>query len=483
MTGNKLLFLKIKLVLLLLLPAQVAKAQVAKAQEVLVELGPTQLPITEYFTISLKLRGIPPKAIGDFPEIEGFQKSNRTITRSRITADRRTFIEETITQNYAALQEGSFVLKPFTIAVNGKLIASPGKTIRVDPEPEQEVNPEVPPGKSKTPAVAPLPEQAPKNSLSFLALESNRAQVWMGEGVAVRLFFYLAAEDQGYLDFHDFASQFEEITKSLKQTNVWEENFEVNSTLPDTLALGNKTYLRFPLAASIYYPFGNKDLHFPPVSLTMVKWPKEQGFAAGSNSQSFITFTSKPAAVVVRRLPAHPGRETVQVGDYRLHETIDQAAFRTGKSFTYSFTIAGTGNLNAFSMPEAGQSPGLEIFPPLIQFRPDANRQGSGRKTFKYTIIASKPGRYELGKRFAVPFFNPVSGQYDTLRSELSIRVAGIRDLPPSTRPEETHPFYKLIATESNVLTDINKFKEIKLYTNLVILFLICASLYVFYKK
>jgi hypothetical protein len=476
MKENKSFLYKIILALLLLLSACPAFAQ----QEVQVELGASRLPITEYFTISVKLRGIPHKSVSDFPEIEGFQKSNRTITRARITAGQKTFIEETITQNYAALEEGTFVLKPFTIQVNGKNVTSRGKTIRIDPVPPAEE-----PGMKITPpiAVAPLKEQVLENSNSFLALEVDRQQVWVGEGAPVHLFFYVATEDQGFLDFHDFANQYQSIVKALKQTNVWEESFEVNSTLPDTLVLAEKSYLRFRLAESIYYPLGDRDLNFPAVSLTMIQWPKDQGFAGGRQAQSLVTFQSKPVRIAVRELPAQAGRETVQVGDYRFHEAINRTGLRTGRSFTYAFTVTGTGNLNALTLPEVIQAPGLDIFPPAIDYQPDENRKGSGSKVFRYTIIAREPGRYELGKWFWIPFFNPATSRYDTLRSKLTLRIAGPRDLPASTQPEETDPFYKLIHTESNALTGINQFEEIKLYTNLVILLLICASLYLFYKK
>jgi hypothetical protein len=69
MIWNKSIFLKVIVAFLLLL-----SARLSYSQEVLVELGPSRLPITEYFTISLKLRGGAPKTISDFPEIEGFQQ-------------------------------------------------------------------------------------------------------------------------------------------------------------------------------------------------------------------------------------------------------------------------------------------------------------------------------------------------------------------------------------------------------------------------
>lgn len=473
MTGIKFRFFKILFAFLLL------STHLCYGQEVFVELGPSRLPITEYFTISLKLRGVSPKTIGDFPEIEGFQKSNRTITKARITASNKTFIEQTITQNYAALKEGNFVLKPFSIEVNGESISSRGKTIRVDPEPAPEEALVLKPQATIPLAIA--KEQLSKSSDSYLALEADRQQVWVGEGVTLRLFFYVASEDQGHLDFYDFANQFNKISSALSQINVWEEDFEVNSTRPDTLVIQDKTFLRFPLAERIYYPLGAKDLHFPALSLNMVLWPKDQGFAAGNSVRSLVSFKSKPLQIKVRALPPQPGLEAVQVGNYRLREGISQTTFETGKSFVYFFTVTGSGNFNALLMPEGPQVPGLDVFPPAVQFKPEGS--GKGSKTFRYTLVARKAGKYELGKWFALPFFNPATGRYDTLRSELQIRVTGTRDLPVSTRPEETHPFYKLIYTESNTLTGLNKSEEIKLYTNLVILFLICASLYLFYKK
>lgn len=477
MKANPSFFYKIIFVLLLLLPLRLAYGQ-----QLQVELGPSRLPITEYFTISVKVRGLASKTVSDFPAIEGFQKSgNRTLTKARITAGNKTFIEETITQNYAALKEGTFVLKPFTIQVNGRSVSSQGKTIRIDPVPAQPQEAQEP--VSAPIVVAPLKEQVPQNSNSFLALEADRQQVWVGQGAAVRLSFYVAAEDQGFLDFHDFANQYQAIVKALKQTNVWEEIVEVNSTLPDTLTMEEKTYLRFPLAESIYYPLGDSDLIFPAVSLTLIQWPKDQDFQASRHFQSLVKFSAKPLRIEVRELPAHPGKESVQVGDYRLREGISRTDFRSGKSFTYTFTVAGTGNLSALTLPESIQAPGLDIFPPAIHYRPDARRKGSGSKSFRFTVVARQPGHYALGKWFYVPVFNPATGRYDTLRSDLTIQVAGSRDLPASTRAEETDPFYKLIQTENNTLSGINKFEEIKLYTNLVILFLICASLYVFYKK
>src|SRR5690606_38408931 len=40
---------------------------------------------------------------------------------------------QSITQNYVASKEGTYVLKPFTMTVNGRQVSSPGKTIKVGP--------------------------------------------------------------------------------------------------------------------------------------------------------------------------------------------------------------------------------------------------------------------------------------------------------------------------------------------------------------
>jgi len=451
------------------------------AQEIKIELGKTLLPITEYFTISVKLQNESIKTISDFPEIEGFQKSNRPRTRARITVAGKTTVEETITQNYAALKEGSYILKPFTLKVNGKVVASKGATLTIQPE-MQNGGPVIPPIK-ENPAITTGKNQGIRKSESFLALETNKGRVYVGEGFQVQLFFYLSAAEQGLLDFYNFGEQLPDLIKKIKPRNVWEESSENREVKTDTLLVKGKSYIRFKIYESVYYPLSPELLRIPAVALTMLKRPQDLNYALAPPPPEIIPFVSDFKNVTVVALPPHPLRETVAVGQFQLRESISQTLFTVNKNFTYSFDVTGSGNLTALNMPDTITAPGLDIYPPQIEQYWNKINPRAGRKSFKYTLLPREPGTYKLGTYFFLPFFNPVTGRYDTLRSNLSVRVRGGANPGKALQPEEADTFYRLIQSADNDLHDINQLEEIKLYTNLVILLLICASLFIFFRK
>ncbi|WP_026461632.1 BatD family protein [Adhaeribacter aquaticus] len=451
------------------------------AQEAVIEFGKKRITINEYFTISLKVRNQAINQLGDFPEIEGFKKSTRTRTKSRINTGKQSFIEETITQNYAAYKEGDYLLKSFIIQLNSKEVTSRGTTIQVDPMPEEDASPVTPP----LPALPIAKEGTFTNSQSFFSLEADKAKVYVGEGVRTELAFFVSLSEQGVLDFYDFANQFASISRQLKQKNAWEEAVDLGEIKPDTVIRSGKGFLRFRLAESIYFPLTNQALVFPAVSLKMNQLATEEayGFPAATQQQ-LVTFTTEPKRVVVIPLPPHPLKDKVPVGQFRLQEGINQTTFRLGKSFSYTFEVIGEGNLEAVMMPEVKNAGDLDIYPPVIQQR---NKRGEGQligsKRFRYNLLAKKAGDYKLNDLFSLVFFNPVAGVYDTLKSELTIRVVGAEENKLAIAPEETDSFYQLIQKEPNQLNSLYQFEEIKLYTNVIVLFLICMALFLVFKK
>ena len=60
--------------------------------------------------------------------------------------------------------------------------------------------------------------------------------------------------------------------------------------------------------------------------------------------------------------------------------------------------------------------------------------------------------------------------------------VAGQADNDAAIQSKDMGEFYERIPDESNALLSLNQFGEVKLYTNLVVLFLLLVSLYLFYK-
>src|SRR6478735_4638007 len=220
----------------------------ARAQEVVIKLGKSPVPIDEYFTISATLKNQQLKTIGKFPELEGFEKSNRFSSTTTNIVNGQISTEQTITQNYAPLKEGEFPIKAFTLEVNGKTVAFKGGKVKIGPpaaDPNAIAN--QPPlqgfglldelfGKQKP------QEYIDKKEDAFLAFSTAKPEVYVGEGLGVNLSFFVAREDQNLLDFYEFNKQYTSILKTLKPATAWEETFNLSNVEPLPVTIEGKEY-------------------------------------------------------------------------------------------------------------------------------------------------------------------------------------------------------------------------------------------------
>ncbi|MDQ4140018.1 MAG: BatD family protein [Bacteroidota bacterium] len=449
-------------------------------QQISIELGPNKIPIETYFTISIRLKGTTLKQASAFPEIEGFQKSRRFSKKTTLKSG-KNLLEEVHTQNYAALKEGTFVVKPFTMVVNGTTVKSPGITIQVGPISEADSVIVTPPK-----ALTEVKPPSGKMPQSFLNLETSKKQVYMGEGLHVALYFYLLPAENGQLEFYNFLQQLPALLKQLKQPNVWEEVFEQTEILPDTVQVSKVPYLRYKLYEAINYPLNTQSLVFPALTLKMIKYSlaKDATFANEKRLSEIKEYTTEPEKIIVKPLPSHPLRESVPVGRYRLDENLNRAQISLNQAVNYSFTVIGEGNISGLPTPHLQNQATLEIYPPQVKENLlRQNERISGSKIFQYSIVPKMPGTFPLSRLIQLIYFDPVSERYDTLTSRLTLRVTGRVDKDAAIGSGITGDFYKLIETEDNTLVSIHKFEELKLYTNLIVLLLLTISVYLFFRK
>lgn len=462
----------------------------ARARQLSIELGKSPVPINQYYTVSVKLQNQPLKDYTPFPDIEGFKKSSKfSSTKTIITGGNTTTIL-TITQNYAALQEGAYELKPFTMKVNGQTIQSQGMLLKVLPmtaTSPQSINlpnlvaPQVP-----DPVAEAQPEFIDKEDNAFLTLYTDKKEVFIGEGLTASLYFYLAEEDQRLLDFYDFANQMSAILNQLKQPNTWEETFDFTEITPENVTIKGVPYLRFKLYEAVLYPINQQPIHFPALTLQMIKYKvaKNPNLLAEDRQEGYKTFYAREKVVPVRELPPHPLREVVPVGNYQLQEKLSKTSVQVNKSFTYLFQVAGEGNLAAIMAPVPAPPPGLDFYPPDVsQDVTRRNGRVAGSKTFSYAVLPREPGSYSMGEALQWIFFNPVTARYDTLRPQLSVRITGVQDEDALVLSRDLGTFYNIIENEDATLVSLHLFDRVKQYTNIILLVLLAVSAFVFLKK
>ncbi|RAK66925.1 hypothetical protein DLM85_12015 [Hymenobacter edaphi] len=466
-------------------------------QQATLELGRSSFPVNEYFTIAFRLSGAPLERYSAFPDIEGFKKSGKTSTTTTRTVGGRSSVELVLTQRYAAFAEGEFVLKPFSLTVNGQQLRSAGATLRVLPQAAAGTPPPAaagPPPAGKQPLVGignldqllgkPKPQEyvEPRDN-AFLSVEPDRASAWVGEPVHVGLYFYLAPADQGLLDFYRFAEQLPPILRQLRQPTAWEEAFDETDIRPDSVRVGGKPYLRYQLHETVYYPLSARALTFPRVALQMKKYRLAKRPIEGDDNrlEGYKTYFSQPRTVQVRALPPVPaGAAPAAVGRYQLREGVGSTSFRTGHTISYTLTVEGEGNLTALAPPEPRPVPGLEVYGPEVHLElTRADGRVTGRKVLRYRLVPRQPGRLRLRDVLRVPVFHPDRGRYDTLRPELELAVTGPAVTPPQevTAFVRTDPFYaQQLASADATLMDMDTPRQVKRYANLVLALLLALA-------
>ncbi|UOQ78367.1 BatD family protein [Hymenobacter sp. 5516J-16] len=455
-------------------------------------LGKSVFPINEYYTISFRLRGAPLERYSAFPEIEGFKKSGKSSTTTTRTVNGQSSTELTITQRYAAFAQGTFTLKPFSMTVNGLAVRSEGATLRVNPQ-QAATTPAVPappaPGASPLQGIGlldklfgkPKPQEyVEPQDQAFLAVVPDKNSVFVGEGVHVGLYFYLAPQDQAVLNFYNFAQQLPSIIRQLRQRTVWEESFNEQEVLPENVTVGGKPFLRYRLWEAELYPLNTQPLTFPAVALQMVKYKVAKKPAPGLDNRlaGYKIYYSSARTIPVKPLPAHPLRDQVPVGSYEVKEAIDRTTFQTGKAFTYTFTVEGEGNLAAINLEAPPASEALEVYGPEVQ--QELTREGGrvgGRKSFQFRLVARRPGPVALDTLFQVVVFNPATARYDTLRAELQPVVRGPVRTDSTFRARLDDPFYRTALPEADATPHPrDTYRDVRRYANMVVVALLMMA-------
>ena len=444
-------------------------------------LSPATLPVTGVFTVSFRVRGGALEGYSGFPELEGFKKSGRTSTTTTRIVQGQRFTDLTITQRYVPYGEGEYVIKSFQLTVNGVTLRGGGATVRVGPAAV------APPAAASTGAAPlqgigsldqllgkPKPElyQEPADR-AFLAVVPERTSVYVGEGVRVGLFFYLAPADQAALAFHDFEEQLPRLLRLLHQPTAWETPGPPASVTPDSLRWGGRLYLRFRLAESTYYPLTAQPLQFPPLALTMVKFKLLKKAEPGLDSRlpGYKTYVAPAVAVRVRALPPHPQREGAPVGSFQVREALARSTVRVGQPVTYTFGVEGRGNLTGLLAPALRPRPGLDVYGPEVREMPTV---GGGRKLFRYQLVAHRPGPLPLDSLLQLVVFNPATVRYDTLRPTLRPVVRGAVPVAAVPARPEDDPFYgPALANADTTLQPLDVYRDVRRYANWLLLGLV----------
>ena len=458
------------------------------AQETTIELGTDEVGMNEMFTISIMVKNERIRSYDNFPEIPGFEKRGTASSSSTSIVNGQMSFSQTITQNYQPLREGSFTLAPFTIKVNEKDVSSQGKTIRVvAPKTQQRAtDPTRDPFEEFFGGRRGQTEYIDVKEDAFLALTTDKDQIYRGEGVTATFALYVAETNRAQLQWFDLPAQLQGILKTLKPENTWEENFAIDNIQSTRININGKYYSQFKIYQGTFFPLSAIPMEFPSVPLKMIKYrvAQNQSFFGANRQEDYVTFTTKPKTVQVIDLPPHPLKDQVTVGAYSLEEGLSTAALNTGESLTYTFNLVGEGNISAIQEPILNKGKNFDIFPPnTTQNIRRSNGRVTGNKSFSYYFVPKEPGQYALADQMQFIYFNTKVAKYDTLKPKATISVTGESKKNQVISSNDFGPFYDRIELEDNKLRNLGGSGTFAIFANALVFLMLGVSAYIMFKK
>jgi hypothetical protein len=460
------------------------------AQNVQVTLGPDEIGENQAWTITVTVQNDRLKTYDNFPDITGFRKRGQSTQSTTNIVNGQVTSSQSVVMTYLPEKQGTFTIPSFTMKVNDKSVNVQGKKVKVGPASQQQQqrdpfrnffdrNTDDAFGTGETEFVD-IKEDA------FLALTTSKDEVYVGEGFNATLSFFVSQDNRAPLQFYELGKQLADILKKVKPTNCWEENFNIENIDGQSVRINGKDYTQYKVYQATFFPLNAEPINFPVVGLEMIKYKvaKNPSFFGQNRKEDFKKFYTKPKRIRVKQLPAHPLRNTVAVGDYKLDERIRSTHLETGQSAGYAFNIFGEGNISAIERPTSRADGKFEFYEPNV--RQDINRQHNrvtGNKSFNYFMIPKEPGKYKLADYFQWVYFNPKTSKYDTLKSKLTVDVTGESKKNEAILANDVGNFYNKIGALDNHLVTAQQTNWVKWAFNGFILAMLGASVYLVIKK
>ena len=141
---------------------------------------------------------------------------------------------------------------------------------------------------------------------------------------------------------------------------------------------------------------------------------------------------SPDATIEVKALPKDKKPNSFQglVGTFHLKSSLEPQNIKVLESTTLTVEVKGNGSLDGLQASDIGLDlpPSIKVYPDKVESH-DEIKNGTfvAKKTFRYALIPSEPGEFNL-KSVRLNYFHPESARYKTLSDHLpSLVVTGVK--------------------------------------------------------
>ena len=426
-------------------------------QEVSFEVSPQKLKVGEVLKWKVVIKGSQEFIVSDLPQIPGFKREGRLVSHSMAQVAGKRQLQHTVTQNYKALEAGSFESPEGVIMVNGQEKTLPIIKITVEDGDQSEADL--------------FAKEKDTDALLFLFVDKQ--EVYVGEALRIHLAFYVSKDNTQAWQFPENLNvQVAGIAAAIKPKNCLESRKTIVNITPEPARIGGKEYIRYKFFDALFYPLTGENIQIPSQILNMEK------LVNGGDSSRVVseTFVSRPFTVQVKPLPDHPLKNRVSVGNYQMSEPAKFPTLRTGKMINYPVIIEGAGNTNSLNFEVPMNDAHFDFYPPTVSGSQKSGAE-NGNRIFTFKVFPKDSGTFDMGNYFQWIYFNPAIDNYDTLRAR------GILHLTGEHVESSASSYGNIYADiEKKLITEqaINYRKIIKNAANVLLILMLAAMLFIF---
>ena len=423
--------------------------------EVKIEFKNKNLELPAEFELVVEISNDKQYDVGDFPDLKGLKKGNRSIKHSQVRKNNKNVSLHQVSQIYIAESPGKIIVPAFNIEINGKSQKFEGTVLE---------------------AIS-IKDQAAEKDIEIeevdFVLECSESDVYVGQGFNVSLGLYLSDNTTTEWQFPpDIGSQVEALYKRIKPEGCLESRVVISNIIGKKVQVRDKMYTYYGLMDVVFYPLNPKDIRIGGQVLNMQK--KTAG------KWSNMVLKSNEKKISVKTLPEHPLKEKVPVGILRLSEQVKGGKDQnTGKSFEYQLRIDGEANFKTVSPGDISNDQNFDFYLNQSKINQSAGSL-TGNRIFSYKILPKTSGDYDLGNVFRLIYFDVFKEKYDTLVSNKSISVSGSTI---STSSEIKNDIYWGIEKLSTDSQSFNLKKIAKYLANFLVAAMVLVFLYILKKK
>lgn len=253
------------------------------------------------------------------------------------------------------------------------------------------------------------------NEAFFIQVEVDKTEVYEGEQITASWYIYTRGqmETLDRVKFPDLKGFWKEIIEEVPTIQFSEE------------IVNGVPYRKALLASHALFPIKAGTVTIDEYKIKSRVRTAAQGFGGFGFGKAYdYTKSSQRVPIKVKPLPTEgrPASFTGAVGKFEVNAMVEASSILAQQPFTLKIRFEGTGNAKAIELPAIEWPQTVEVYDTKSESK--FFKTGRSYKTFEVLVIPREEGDLVIPP-FEFSMFDPVSGQYETRRTEpIPLKVA-----------------------------------------------------------